>query len=613
MNLEKIFQTTVREIRQLLDTDRVGIFCFDPNSGCTEGEFISEDVRVEYPSALTKKVSDRCFGDLYANRYALGEIQAISDIYQAGLSQCHLEILSQFQIRANLVLPILLGEELWGLLCIHQCSAPRQWQDEDIEFMLQIAVHLGVAVQQAELFEKTQQQTIQLEQLNQALDEKIQQATAELVAVNEALQAEIRDRQQQEAQRERIAKNLPGAIFQFTSRDGVWIVDYISEGIYELAGITATEMMADFHCFIERVHPKDVNHYIASVAAVLEEGKPWYYEGRLVKPNGEIRWWQGKSIPKKNERGEMIFCGVLLDISDHKQTEFALKQSEEILRLFVENAPAAVVMFDSQMRYLLVSRRWQEDYHLSDRNIIGRSHYEIFPDVPDHWKQIHQRCLAGASEKCDEDAFYRADGSIEWVKWEILPWYGADGSVGGLLMLTETITARKKVEAQLRQLNEELEARVEERTAERDRFFNLSNDLLCIVGIDGYFKRVNPAFEKILGYSNHELLSTPFLNFVHPEDRAKTLGEIAKFGQEKDSILFENRYRCQNGSYKWLSWNSVFFAEGQTIYATARDISDRKAAEILLTEQAQNLEKALRDLQSTQAQLVQTEKMSSLG
>ena len=136
-------------------------------------------------------------------------------------------------------------------------------------------------------------------------------------------------------------------------------------------------------------------------------------------------------------------------------TRFASEEDrlakEAQLRLFIEHAPVALAMFDRDMRYLAVSRRWLDDYGLGGRDILGRSHYEIFPDMPAHWKVVHRRALAGEEIRADEDRFERANGSVQWLRWAVLPWPKPDGESGGIMIFTEDISDRKRAEEQLRQ------------------------------------------------------------------------------------------------------------------------------------------------------------------
>jgi PAS domain S-box-containing protein len=172
--------------------------------------------------------------------------------------------------------------------------------------------------------------------------------------------------------------------------------------------------------------------------------------------------------------------------------------------------------------------------------------------------------------------------------------------------------------AELQAVNESLEERVDERTQtlaavnaslqaeinerrraeqELDHLFTLSQDMICIAGFDGYFKRVNPVWEQTLGFSAEDLTSKPFIDFVHPEDIAPTNEAVVRQTEQGLQVIsFENRYRCQDGSYRWLLWNSVPLAETQTLYAIARDITERKEAEEELARQAEALARSNTEL-----------------
>ena len=179
-------------------------------------------------------------------------------------------------------------------------------------------------------------------------------------------------------------------------------------------------------------------------------------------------------------------------------------------------------------------------------------------------------------------------------------------------------TQARESERSLQLLNESLDRRVEERTIELsqanqqlaneilerqraeqeiERFFRLSIDLLCIAGMDGFFKRLNPAFTTTLGYSLEELKQQPFLEFIHPEDVPATVAEIEKLRQGQPTIAFENRYRCKDSSYKWLSWVAMPFASEGLLYAAARDITERKQSQAALQQANLELGRANQQLQ----------------
>lgn len=152
--------------------------------------------------------------------------------------------------------------------------------------------------------------------------------------------------------------------------------------------------------------------------------------------------------------------------------------------------------------------------------------------------------------------------------------------VSAAAALTSTILDRKRLEK------------------ERDRFFSLPLDMFCIIGFNGYFQRLNPSWETTLGYNRSDLMQQPFLEFVHPEDRQATLVEMNALMNETPSRYFENRYRCQNGSYRWLGWTATPFSDEGVLYAIARDITAQKQAEGSLRQKSQREQALNRVLQS---------------
>jgi PAS domain S-box-containing protein len=156
LNIQTIFDTACHEIRQVIQADRVGIFKFYPESNFDDGEFVAESVVDGYASVVAIRVHDHCFGKNYSSLYANGRFFAVDDIYSNGLEDCHGHVLAQFGVRANLVMPLLCGEQLWGLLCVHQCATSRQWQPSEISLTQQIANQLAIAIQQASLYEQIQ-------------------------------------------------------------------------------------------------------------------------------------------------------------------------------------------------------------------------------------------------------------------------------------------------------------------------------------------------------------------------------------------------------------------------------------------------------------------------
>lgn len=193
---------------------------------------------------------------------------------------------------------------------------------------------------------------------------------------------------------------------------------------------------------------------------------------------------------------------------------------------------------------------------------------------PDEFEKVmgrYRNRLAGKRvPKTYETVVVRKDGTsfpVELTAGKMI-WQGQPAD----MVIVRDITRRKQTEE------------------ERDRLFNLSLDMLCIAGFDGYFKELNPAWEKAVGWTNDELVSKPYLEFVHPDDREPTIEAAQGLTEGKAAVTFENRYLCKDGSYRWISWNSFPLVEEELIFAVARDVTDIKRVQAELEASNRELE-----------------------
>lgn len=154
--------------------------------------------------------------------------------------------------------------------------------------------------------------------------------------------------------------------------------------------------------------------------------------------------------------GRPAHIPAIRDITVRLKVEVDLRQSEEMMRYIIQHDPNAVAVYDRDLRYIAVSDRYLQDYNVQEDTILGKHHYDVFPEMPQKWKEVHQRVLAGAIESNEDDSFERPDGTVTYNRWECRPWYQADGSIGGMITYTEVTTGRKQAEMQLKEQLEEL-------------------------------------------------------------------------------------------------------------------------------------------------------------
>ncbi|MHC9064170.1 PAS domain S-box protein [Nitrospira sp. CMX1] len=297
-------------------------------------------------------------------------------------------------------------------------------------------------------------------------------------------------------------------------------------------------------------------------------------EFRKRTKEGTIIWVRERLRIVRTEEAGSVALIVSEDISARKKIEAVLAEREEHLRLFIEHSPVALAMFDQEMRYLAVSQRWREDYQLGDQPLLGRSHYEVFPEVPERWKAIHRRCLAGAVESCKEDPFGRLDGRTNWSHWEIRPWLRSEGTVGGIVIFSEDITARKQAEIAAYESEERFTLAVR---ATNDGIW----DWNILTGEQHWSGR---HFE-LFGLQSSEVVSTyaSWRALVHPDDVDRVGQAMCHHLGMCEPYDVEVRVKINNGGYRWFRdrGQAVWDASGRPIrmVGSISDITEQRNAE----------------------------------
>ncbi|MBE2214102.1 MAG: PAS domain S-box protein [Opitutaceae bacterium] len=315
-----------------------------------------------------------------------------------------------------------------------------------------------------------------------------------------------------EAERRRLDNIIEGA------RVGTWEWDVqsgalvVNERWCELMGYSGDELApVTIKTWKRLVHPDD----LASVQRLVERhfaGEIEYYEAeiRLRHKGGSWVWVLDRGrLQSRDPAGRpLMMFGTYTDVTARKTAELAVRENEERQRLFFEHAPASLAVFDREMRYLAASRRWLDDYRLRDTPVLGRSHYEIFPETPGRWREFYRRGLAGEVLREEADLFDRDDGRRQWLRWEIRPWRDGAGAVGGIAVFSEDITGKIEAEEALRASQERFRAVVE--TAPVGIF----------IQVDGKFAYLNPEAGHLFGAQPAEaLVGSAVIDRVHASSR----------------------------------------------------------------------------------------------
>ncbi|WP_254568728.1 PAS domain S-box protein [Oscillatoria sp. HE19RPO] len=598
LNLDEILATTVEEVRQVLGCHRVLVYQFAPTK---EGKVVAESVESGYPAILGIQVRDTCFQEMHGIDYLNGRKQATADIRQAGLSFCHQQLLEDFQVRGNLVVPIAIEGDpahphLWGLLIAHHCNEPRPWQASEIDLLDKISVHIAIAIHQAQLYRDTQIELAERHRVEAAL-----RSSEKLYAT--------------------LAEASPVGIFR-TDPAGQCI--YINDRACELLGLSRQAALGEG--WFQALHPQDRARVMAEWAKATQFQTPFACEYRFCRPNGEVSWVFGQTLAEIGPAQEVTgYIGTITDISHRKQAEQALttlnaelearvsrrtEQLEQTVQQLQEEiqqrqqAQQELILVKERLQYLLwVSPTIIYSCQVTDPypttfisynvfQILGYEPKQFLNNPQFWWDCIHpedrEMVETGFSQICDRQNLsleYRlrhADGNYPWVQDDFRVVRNAQGQAIEIVGSCVDISDRKLAESELK-----------ESEAQLSDFFESANDLIQTVDAQGKILYVNRAWRETLGYSPEELQHLSMSDIIHPHCNPRYHQLLSTLtGDCTQTVTFELKALKSNGKSVFLEGRLFLKIEGNhsLIHGVFRDITRRKIDDLKLKRQAEVLQ-----------------------
>lgn len=306
------------------------------------------------------------------------------------------------------------------------------------------------------------------------------------------------------------------------------------------------------------IHPESLAIADQRLAGLLAGTPAAHAELRLQTRDGTERWVEADSVPFMYSNRPAIITAAV-DMTSHRSIQEELRRERDFNRTLVQSSPAFFVAIGADGKTIMINESMLHALGYRDQEIAGKDYLGTF--VPEHEREsvsrVFEQIICSRQGTLNENHILTRDGRELLVEWHGRPVFrGTD--LEYFFGVGIDITDRRRAEQ------------------ERDRLFNHSMDLLCIAGFGGRFKQVNPAWTATLGWSENVLLSRPWLDFVHPSDKEKTI-ETGKLLERGNAVRgFENRYICKDGTYRWLSWNSFPLPDEQTIFCVVRDVTEQK-------------------------------------
>jgi PAS domain S-box-containing protein len=578
LNFNEILQTTVNEVRQFLQTDRVLVFQLHSDGN---GIVVAESVEAPGQSVLGLDILDPCLTEDYIERYRQGLLNqdptcvedyieryrqglvtVKADIYDGTIDPCHVELLAQFRVRAILVVPILHDNYFWGMLIAHHCTAPRQWQQLEIDLLEELANHLSIALRQAEALQQTQNELAERKRTEASLQESERQ-------LRHALEA---------------------------ARMGTWDWNILtgqiqwSANLETLFGLEPGEFDGSFAMFISSVHPEDRNRVQEAINAAVTTGAEYNIEFRVVYPNGTIRWALSQGKVFYDELGQAVrMAGVDLDITERKRSEVELQESAAWLKLAQKATKSGLWDFDIATGKAKISEEYCTLLGLdpSTKEISYEDWLRlVHPDDRTKISEYVAQMLREQRQYYDtEFRILRADGE-RWLASKVQVFYDEAGNPIRKTGNVQDISARKQAEDLLKSSEERLQLSLEG-SGNGLWDWNIVTDELYL----------SPRWLEMLGYEVGELAShvSTWEQLIYPEDKPFVMERLnAHLLDSSVPYKFDYRVLTKSGEPKWIgNYGKVVVRDenGHPLRMAGihQDISDRKHAEEELQLKAQVL------------------------
>jgi PAS domain S-box-containing protein len=568
LDLETVYQTIVQDVRTFLNADRTIIYKFNSDMS---GEIVAESVFSPWQSCLQNQVVDTCFQENMGGLYQEGKIFAASDIYTANLSQCHLQLLESFQVRANLVVPILLPNEdlyndqfgiqpLWGLLVVHQCSSPRVWKSADISLMQQLSVQLAIAIQQAELYKN-------LQNLNASLEQKIEERTKELATNEQKFRA--------------IFNNT----FQFTGLlTTTGILLEANQTALNFGGIQLDDVINRpfWETYWWTISPATQNQLKQAIARAAQ-GEFIRYEVDVFGAGNQIATIDFSLRPFQNELGQVVMLiaeGRNITAAKrseiiYQQVEQALQENQILLQLIMDTLPISIFWKDRNSHYLGCNKQLLLDAGLSFiEAIVGKTDFDMPWQEQAPLYQADDRIVieSGQPKFNIEEPFTKTGNISRWLRTNKMPLKDANGEVIGVLCSYEDMTEQKEIERELK--------------ASEQRYATLvASAPVGIYRTDaaGNCLYVNNQWCDYTGLTPEAAIREGWKTALHPEDIDIVEAQWHHLVETGENFSLEYRFVRPDGEEIWVFGQAVPEKDAEGIVTgyvgTITNITNRKQAE----------------------------------